>query len=43
MRKAIGESGVVGVMLDVMKAHIDNTSVCENGCGALYNITYHNG
>ena len=26
-----------------MSTHIDNANVCENGCGALMNITFNNG
>ena len=27
------------MILNAMRTHIDNAGVCENGCGALWNIT----
>ena len=34
-----GEGGVIEVILDAMKTHSKNAGVCEQGCGALRNIT----
>ena len=32
--------GAIEVILSVMKTHANNTSVCEYGCGTLWNITF---
>ena len=34
-----GECGAIEVILDVMKENKTSTGVCEQGCGALVNIT----
>ena len=40
------KAGAAGGIEDVVKAinkHINNADVCENGCGALRNMTANNG
>lgn len=34
---------VFEVILNAMHANINNSDVCENGCGALWNIVFNNG
>ena len=34
-----GECGAIEVIVNAMKAHMNITDVCEQGCGALCNIT----
>ena len=34
-----GAAGGVEAVVKVINTHIDNAEVCENGCGALWNIT----
>lgn len=34
-----GKFGAIEVILDAIKIHINNADVCEEGCGALWNIT----
>ena len=41
--KALGEAGVIEVIVKAMKEHINNADVCESGCGALWNIAINNG
>ena len=38
-----GKCGAIEVVVNVMKIHTDNASVCEYGCGALLIITDNNG
>ena len=38
-----GAAGGIEAMIKVINTHINNADVCENGCGALYNITANNG
>ena len=35
-----GGCGAIGAIMSAMKAHMNNAGVCENGCGALWNITF---
>lgn len=37
-----GESGAIDLVLEIMKTHINNASVCEYGCGALWDIIVNN-
>lgn len=34
-----GDSGAIEVTVNAMRKHINNTGVCERGCGVLMNIT----
>lgn len=34
-----GECGAIEIVLNAIKLHINNTNVCESGCGALWSIT----
>lgn len=34
-----GQCGAIDVILNAMKIHINDAGVCEQGCGALGNIT----
>ena len=34
-----GGAGAIDVIVSAMKTHSDNAGVCEQGCGALWNIT----
>ena len=34
-----GRAGAIDVIVSTMKTHSNNAGVCENGCGALKNIT----
>ena len=38
-----GEGGAIEVILNVMRTHINNAGVCEEGCKALINIAHNNG
>ena len=38
-----GTAGGVEAVVKAINTHIDNTIVCENGCGALRNMTFNNG
>ena len=35
---AAGEAGGIEVVVKAMNTHINNANVCENGCGALWNM-----
>ena len=37
------EAGAIEVIVNAMNEHIKNAALCENGCGALKNITRGNG
>ena len=34
-----GKCGAIEAVVNAMKRHIDNSPLCQNGCGALNNIT----
>ena len=34
-----GRAGAIEAIVSAMKTHINNAGVCEQGCGALRNIT----
>ena len=34
-----GKKEAIETIVNVMKVHMDNEDVCDNGCGALTNIT----
>ena len=34
-----GRAGAIDVIVSAMKTHSNNAGVCEQGCGALSNIT----
>ena len=39
---AAGEVKGIEAIVKVINTHFENAGVCENGCGALWNITEHN-
>ena len=41
--KTCGCEGSIETVVDAMCTHISNPDVCENGCGALWNMTVNNG
>ena len=40
---AAGEAGGIETVVKAMNTHINNPDMCENGCGALNNMTANNG
>ena len=34
-----GKIGVIGIIVEIMKTHIGNADVCNNGCEAIWSIT----
>ena len=38
-----GTAGGIEIVVKAINAHIDNASVCENGCCTLWNVTFNNG
>ena len=38
-----GAAGGIEAVVKVISTHINNAGVCENGCGALRNMTVNNG
>ena len=38
-KEAAGEAGAIEAVVKAINTHIDNADVCENGCGALKNMT----
>ena len=38
-----GAAGGINVVVKAINTHINNADVCENGCGALCNMTFNNG
>ena len=37
-----GTAGGIETVVKAINTHIDNAGVCENGCGALRNMTVNN-
>ena len=42
-RVKAGAAGGIEAVMKAINTHICNADVCENGCGALRNMTKHNG
>ena len=42
-RVKAGAAGGIEAVVKAINAHINNAGVCENGCGALWNMTTNNG
>ena len=38
-----GEAGGIEAVVKAVNTHIDNPDVCEQGCWALWNMTFNNG
>ena len=42
-RVKAGAAGGIEAVVKAINTHINNAGVCENGCGALWNMTANNG
>ena len=38
-----GATGGIEAVVKAINTHIDNAGVCEQGCGALWNVVINNG